>query len=168
MDFDCLFGSFLEFDLLACLLFFCLWIPLGLVALWTFTSVFTHCLFLLSLLPTLNKLQDMDSNTASTSSLQNTSPPMNPAEVSELQTAFAYQSEMLREYREQLEKLQSTNEYLTHYLRSLPPPAPQTVSFAMPDKFDGSADYCKGFIRQVEIFFDNQKDKFTDGKKFAF
>uniref|UniRef100_A0A672N1C9 Ty3 transposon capsid-like protein domain-containing protein n=1 Tax=Sinocyclocheilus grahami TaxID=75366 RepID=A0A672N1C9_SINGR len=47
--------------------------------------------------------------------------------LSELQAAFAYQSD-----------LQSTNEYLTHYIRSLPPPMPQTVSLAMPGKFDGS------------------------------
>jgi len=94
----------------------------------------------------------MDSNTASASSLQNTLPLMNPAEVSELQAAFAYQSEVLKGYQEQLDKLQSANEYLTHYIRSLPPPTPQTESFAMPDKFDGSAEQCRGFIRQVEIF----------------
>ncbi len=44
-----------------------------------------------------NKLPHMDSNSASASSLQNTSPPMNPAEVSNLQAAFTYQSEMLKE-----------------------------------------------------------------------
>uniref|UniRef100_A0A672NT97 CCHC-type domain-containing protein n=1 Tax=Sinocyclocheilus grahami TaxID=75366 RepID=A0A672NT97_SINGR len=91
------------------------------------------------------------------------------SEVSELQAAFAYQSEVLKDYQKQLESLQSTNEYLTHYIRSLPPPMPQTVSLAMPDKFDGSADKCRGFIRQVEIYFDHQKDKFaSDNQKFAF
>ncbi|KAL0154822.1 hypothetical protein M9458_049085 [Cirrhinus mrigala] len=83
-----------------------------------------------------NKLPQMDSNAASASSLQNTSPTLNPAEVSNLQAAFAYQSELLKSYQEQLAKLQSVNEHLTHYVRSLPPPMPSTVSFALPNKFD--------------------------------
>ncbi|KAL0173222.1 hypothetical protein M9458_033533, partial [Cirrhinus mrigala] len=90
----------------------------------------------------------MDSNATSASSLQNTSPPLNPAEVSNLQAAFAYQSELLKSYQEQLTKLQSVNERLTHYVRSLPPPLPSTVSFALPNKFDGTAEQCKGFVRQ--------------------
>ena len=65
-----------------------------------------------------NKLLHMDSHSASASSLQNTSPPLNPAEVSNLQAAFAYQSNMLKEYQEQLTKLQSVNEHLTHYITS--------------------------------------------------
>ncbi len=96
----------------------------------------------------------MDSNTASASpSLQNTLPSMNPVEVSQLQAAFTYQSEVLKGYQEQLNQLQSANEHLTHYIRSLPSPTPQTVRLAMPEKFDGSAEQCRGFIRQVEIFF---------------
>ncbi len=43
----------------------------------------------------------MDSSSASAPSLQNTSPTMNPAEVSNLQTAFAYQGELLKGYQEQ-------------------------------------------------------------------
>ncbi|KAL0183731.1 hypothetical protein M9458_019427, partial [Cirrhinus mrigala] len=111
----------------------------------------------------------MDSNSASASMLQNTSPPMNPAEVSNLQVAFAYQSEMLKSYQEQLAKLQSVNEHLTQYIRSLPPPMPRTVSFALPDKFDGTAEQCKGFIRQIKLYFDHQRDQFeTEEKKCAF
>ncbi|KAK3563117.1 hypothetical protein QTP86_016350 [Hemibagrus guttatus] len=60
--------------------------------------------------------------------LQNTSPPMNPAEVSNLQAAFAYQSDVLREYRDQLTKAQAANEYLTQHLRSLPPHVPRKLS----------------------------------------
>jgi len=93
----------------------------------------------------------MDSNAASASSLQNTSPKLNPAEVSNLQAAFAYQSEVLKGYQEQLAKLQSVNEHLTHYIQSLPSTTPKTVSIALPDKFDACADQCKGFIRQVKI-----------------
>ncbi len=39
----------------------------------------------------------------------------------------------------------------------------------MPEKFDGSAEQCRGFIRQVEIFFANQEEQFySDEKKCAF
>ncbi|KAI2659768.1 Transposon Tf2-6 polyprotein [Labeo rohita] len=94
---------------------------------------------------------------------------MNPAEVSSLQAAFAYQSELLKGYQEQLANLQSVNEHLTHYIRSLPPPTPKTVSFALPDKFDGSTEQCRGFLRQVKIYFDHQGDKFeSEEKKCAF
>lgn len=68
----------------------------------------------------LNKGLHLDYNLASIS-LHNTSPPMNPAEVSNLQTAFAYQSDILKGYQEHLGKLQAANEYLTHYLQSLSP-----------------------------------------------
>ncbi len=111
----------------------------------------------------------MDSTSASAASLQNTLPPMNPAEVSNLQAAFAYQSELMKGYQEQLTNLQSVNEHLTHYIRSLPSPTQKTVSFALPDKFDGSADQCRGFIRQVRIYLDHQGDKFeSEEKRCAF
>ncbi|KAI2660547.1 Transposon Tf2-9 polyprotein [Labeo rohita] len=111
----------------------------------------------------------MDSTPASASTLQNTSPTMNPAEVSNLQAAFAYQSEILKSYQEQLSKLQSVNEHLTQYIRSLPPPSSRTVSFALPNKFDGTAELCKGFVRQDKLYFDHQSDKFeTEETKCAF
>ncbi|KAK3526056.1 hypothetical protein QTP70_014676 [Hemibagrus guttatus] len=94
---------------------------------------------------------------------------MNPAEVSNLQAAFAYQSDVLREYQDQLTKAQAANEYLTQHLRSLSPPVPRKVSFALPDKFNGSVEQCKGFIRQVEIFFMHQGTDFeSEEKKCAF
>ncbi|MGL4909959.1 MAG: DUF4939 domain-containing protein, partial [Cetobacterium sp.] len=94
---------------------------------------------------------------------------MNPAEVSGLQAAFAYQSELLKGYQEQLAKLQSVNEHLTHYIRSLPPPTPRTVSFALPDKFNGSAEHCRGFLRQVGIYLNHQGEKFmSETDKCAF
>ncbi len=112
----------------------------------------------------------MDSTSASASTpLQNTSPPMNPAEVSQLQAAFAYQSELLKNYQEQLNKLQSANDHLTHYIRSLPSPSTSTVRLALPDKFDGSAGQCRGFIRQVHIYVESQWDQFSsEGSKCTF
>ncbi len=112
----------------------------------------------------------MDSTSASASTpLQNTSPPMNPAEVSQLQAAFAYQSELLKNYQEQLNKLQSANDHLTHYIRSLPSPSTSTVRLALPDKFDGSAGQCRGFIRQVRIYVESSRDQFSsEGSKCTF
>ncbi len=46
---------------------------------------------------------------------------------------------------------------------------PKKVSFALPDKFDGTVEQCKGFRRQVEIFFNHQGEGFeSDEKKCAF
>ncbi|RXN25049.1 macrophage mannose receptor 1-like isoform X1 [Labeo rohita] len=64
--------------------------------------------------------------------------------------AFAYQSEILKSYQEQLSKLQSVNEHLTQYIRALPPPTPKTVSFALPDKFDGRVDATQNYIRIID------------------
>ncbi|RXN12185.1 Pol poly [Labeo rohita] len=76
---------------------------------------------------------------------------------------------MLKSYQEQLTKLQSVNEHLTQYIRTLPPPTPLIVSFALPDKFDCTAKTCKGFVRQIKLYFDHQSDKFaTEEKKCAF
>ncbi len=75
----------------------------------------------------------------------------------------------MKGYQEQLTNLQSVNEHLTHYIRSLPSPTQKTVSFALPDKFDGSADQCRGFIHQVRIYLDHQGDKFeSEEKRCAF
>lgn len=116
-------------------------------------------------LPTVLDLSAVDftkalhiySNAAS-ASLHNTSPPKNPAEVTNLQAAFAYQSDVIKEYHD-----------LTQYLRSLPPSMPTKVNFALPDKFNSSAEQCKCFIRQVEIFFMHQGSSFdSDDKMCAF
>uniref|UniRef100_A0A4W5KFP9 CCHC-type domain-containing protein n=1 Tax=Hucho hucho TaxID=62062 RepID=A0A4W5KFP9_9TELE len=117
----------------------------------------------------LNKPPHLDSNSASAYSLRNTSPAMNPAETLDIQAAFAYQSEVLKGYQEQLTTLQSVNEHLTSYIQSLPPPTPKTVSFALPDKFNGNAEQCKGFVRQIQLFLDHQGDAFeSEEGKCAF
>ncbi len=134
-------------------------------------SGLTHCLFYRPLFKALtsNKLPLMDSNRTPASLLQNTSLPMDPAEVSNLQAAVSYQTELLQGYQEQLTQQRTINEHLTHYIRSLPPPTPKTVSFALPDKFDGTAEQCKGFIHQVQIYLDHQGERFeSEGKRCAF
>lgn len=37
------------------------------------------------------------------------------------------------------------------------------VRMALPEKFDGSAKKCKGFLRQYSIFFSLQPDVFNQG-----
>ncbi|KAI2668506.1 Transposon Tf2-11 polyprotein [Labeo rohita] len=101
-------------------------------------------------------------------SSQNTSPHSDPAKVSQLQAALAYQSEMLAGYQEQLMQLRSANDSLTQYIRSLPAPHSTLVRPALPDKFDGSPELCRGFIRQCKIFFDSQPEAYDqDIKKCA-
>ncbi len=134
-------------------------------------SGLTYCLFYRPLFKALtsNKLPLMDSNRTPASLLQNTSPPMDPAEVLNLQAAVSYQTELFQGYQEQLTQQRTINEHLTHYIRSLPPPTPKTVSFALPDKFDGTAEQCKGFIHQVQIYLDYQGERFeSEEKKCAF
>lgn len=117
-----------------------------------------------------NKSLHMDSTTPpSQSTLQNTSPDQNPAEMSQLQAAFAYQNEMITEFQTQLTSLRAANDHLTRYIQSLPSTRHEAVRFSLPDKFDGTAEKCKGFIRQCSIYFDNQPEAFVrDTTKCSF
>lgn len=59
------------------------------------------------------------------------SPHLDPAEVSGIRTTLDYQSKMLRNFQDQLEKAHVANNNLTSYVHSLP----QTKSVTLPDKF---------------------------------
>lgn len=106
----------------------------------------------LELLDCLNKHPHMDSSSASASlSLQNTLPTMNPVEVSQLQVAFDYQSKLLKNCQEQLNKLQSANDHLTYYIQSASFATQPTVRLALPaciyvesqrDQFQFEASKC--------------------------
>lgn len=87
---------------------------------------------------------------------QNTSPNMDPAEVSQLQAAFTYQSEILSGYQEQLINLRNANDSLTPHIHSLTTPQSSLVRLAIPDKFDGSPELCHGLIRKCKILFASQ------------
>lgn len=80
------------------------------------------------------------------SSLQNTSPSMNPANVANLQAAYNFQSDLLQSYQEQLSKLQAVNEHLTHYIQSLTANKTKKVSISEPDKFYGTAYISRGLF----------------------
>ncbi len=112
----------------------------------------------------------MDSNTQpSQSTLQNTLPDQNPAEITQLQAAFAYQNELIKDFQGQLSSLRAANEHLMCYIQSLQPTRPDPVRISLPDKFDGSAEKCRGFLRQCTIYFYNQPEAFRrDSAKCSF
>ncbi len=100
---------------------------------------------------------------------QNTSPDQNPAELTQLQAAFAYQNELIKDFQGHLSSLRAANEHLMCYIQSLPPTRPDPVRISLPDKFDGSAERCRGFLRQCTIYFDNQPEAFRrDSAKCSF
>ncbi len=73
-------------------------------------------------------------STRPTSSLQNTSPGMDPAEVSKLLSTIEYQNDLLKGFQAQFLTLQAANEHLTQYICSLPAQQPDQVSFVLPEK----------------------------------
>ncbi|KAK3519723.1 hypothetical protein QTP70_003700 [Hemibagrus guttatus] len=53
----------------------------------------------------------------------------------------------------------------TSYAARTPPHhgiRPQSPRLALPDKFDGSADRCRGFLRQCEVFFAHQPGMYSN------
>lgn len=85
---------------------------------------------------------------------------MDPAEVSQLQADYAYQSEILKGYQEQLSHLSAANKSLTQYIHSFPSPQATPVRFTP--------------LKNLEDFYSNavmqsQHESFNqDSKKCAF
>ncbi|KAK3547987.1 hypothetical protein QTP70_001650 [Hemibagrus guttatus] len=101
---------------------------------------------------------------------QDTSPPMDPAE---LRAIIIRQGALIRSYQDQVEALQSQ----LHSTSTAAPPPPrdppaacgESPRLAMPEKYDGSADRCRGFLRQCEVFFTHQLGVYrNEGTKCAF
>ncbi|KAK3556894.1 hypothetical protein QTP70_022389 [Hemibagrus guttatus] len=100
----------------------------------------------------------MDPTTWSPS--QNTLPIMDPAE---LYNIIVQQGAIICSYQDQVEALQDQ-------LRSASIAAPrdppathgESPRLALPDKFDGSADRCRGFLRQCEVFFSHQPGMYQE------
>ncbi|KAI2656673.1 Retrotransposon-derived protein PEG10 [Labeo rohita] len=106
---------------------------------------------------------------ASDPSLQKTSPSEDPAAVYHLSTEVSAQAAMLATHQQQLQRLTSLTEELVRTLQSLrvteanvrpaEPPQPPAASnqsttsprLAFPEKFDGSPEKCKGFLRRPRI-----------------
>ncbi|KAL0196887.1 hypothetical protein M9458_005427, partial [Cirrhinus mrigala] len=98
------------------------------------------------------------------------------------------QATMLTQHQQQLERLTALTEQLVQAVQGLqvaappvatsPPPPAQTPAvqpvaasprLAFPEKFDGTADKCKGFLLQCTLFVNQQPNLYaTDESKIAF
>ncbi|KAK3516480.1 hypothetical protein QTP70_017817, partial [Hemibagrus guttatus] len=98
----------------------------------------------------------MDPNTSASGGApsQNTSPIMDPAELRDI---IVRQGAIIRSYQDQVEALQEQLRGASIAASRDPPTARgESPRLALPDKFDGSADRCRGFLRQCEVFFAHQ------------
>ncbi len=132
----------------------------------------------------------MDPNSVD-SSLQKTSPELDPAAVYRLSTEVSAQASMLVAHQQQLARLPSLTEELVTTLQafrlspseSAPPPppvdpAPQapppshsmaSPRLAYPEKFDGTPAKCKGFLLQCSLFVSQQPVLYpTEESRIAF
>ncbi len=142
----------------------------------------------LSYLHTLLIKLHMDPN-ALDSSLQKTSPHIDPAVFYHFTTEVSAQATVLATQQQQLNHLTSLTEELVRSLRALHLPAPSmnaspqhsptpastaasaTASprLAFPEKFDGSPTRCKGFLLQCSMFIGQQPTLYpTDDSRIAF
>ncbi len=123
------------------------------------------------------------------SSLQKTSPEIDPAVFFHFTTEVSAQAPILVTHQQQLTRLTLLTEEMITALRDLrqqtpvaqtpssstPPPAqtPSTSTtsprLAFPDKFDGSPTKCKGFLLQCSMFVSQQPMLYpTDDSRIAF
>ncbi len=132
----------------------------------------------------------MDPNSVD-SSLQKTSPELDPAAVYRLSTEVSAQANMLVAHQQQLARLTSLTEELVTTLRasrlspseSAPPPPPVNPApqappqshsmasprLAYPEKFDGTPAKCKGFLLQCSLFVSQQPVLYpTEESRIAF
>ncbi|KAK3537210.1 hypothetical protein QTP70_003042, partial [Hemibagrus guttatus] len=104
----------------------------------------------------------MDPNTSASggASSQNTSPIMDPAE---LRNIIVRQGALKRSYQDQVEALQDHLRSASLAApRDLPAARGESPRLALPDKFEGSADRCRGFLRQCEVFFLHQPGMYRE------
>ncbi|KAK3545260.1 hypothetical protein QTP70_002574 [Hemibagrus guttatus] len=91
---------------------------------------------------------------------QNTSPITDPAELHDI---IVRQGAIIRSYQDQVEALQDRLRSASLAAPRDPPAArSESPRLALPDKFDGSADRCRGFLRQCEVFFAHQPGMYRE------
>ncbi|KAI2657028.1 Transposon Tf2-6 polyprotein [Labeo rohita] len=149
------------------------------------SAVVDHSLFALS---DSIKLLHMDppSHDSSTAASQKTSPQTDPATVTRIASEMSAQATMLTHHQQQLDRLTALTDQLVQAIqgmRTSPPPAaspppaqlaaaqPVTASpkLAFPEKFDGTAAKCKGFLLQCTLFVNQQPNLYaSDESKIAF
>ncbi|KAK3513487.1 hypothetical protein QTP70_015506, partial [Hemibagrus guttatus] len=98
---------------------------------------------------------------------ENTSPPTDPAELREI---IVRQDSLICAFQAQLEALTlQLSNATTAAPRETPIARGESPRLALPEKFDGSADCCRGFLRQCEVFFSHQPGVYCkEGTKCAF
>ncbi|KAK3516006.1 hypothetical protein QTP70_000892, partial [Hemibagrus guttatus] len=100
--------------------------------------------------------------------LQNTSLPTDPVALREI---IVQQGVLIRSYQDQVEALQSQlrSTSIGTPSQDLPAARGESPRLAMPEKYDGSADCCHGFLRQCEVFFSYQPGVYREeGTRCAF
>ncbi|KAK3527852.1 hypothetical protein QTP86_009210 [Hemibagrus guttatus] len=105
--------------------------------------------------------QRMDPTTSASGGApsQNTSPIMDPAELRDI---IVRQGAIIRSYQDQVEALQ--DQLCSASIaapRETPAARSESPRLALPDKFDGSADHCQGFLQQCEVFFAHQPEMYS-------
>ncbi|KAK3564093.1 hypothetical protein QTP86_007548 [Hemibagrus guttatus] len=110
---------------------------------------------------------DPDTSASGGASLQNTSPLTDSAELREI---IVRQGAIIRSYQDQLEAMQAQLSRVGIASPRDPPPThSESPRLALPEKFDKSADRCRGFLRQCEVFFSHQPGMYREeGTKCAF
>ncbi|KAK3547186.1 hypothetical protein QTP86_017560 [Hemibagrus guttatus] len=96
-----------------------------------------------------------------------------PPVVELLRAIIVRQGALIRSFQDQVEALQSQLQSASAAAPPPPrdPPAPRgdSLRLTIPEKYDGSADRCRGFLRQCENFFAHQPEVYRDaGTKCAF
>lgn len=128
---------------------------------------------LLAVLDLYKHLQMDSTPSDSGESLQDTFPTMNPAD---LQAALWRQGIIIHAYQVEVETLKATNQLLQQQaqIQAVPPtPTPPHCSelphMALPEKFDGSTDHCRGFLHQSDNFLAHQAELYgADTTRCAF
>ncbi|KAK3545982.1 hypothetical protein QTP70_018649 [Hemibagrus guttatus] len=110
---------------------------------------------------------DPASSGAGGAPLQNISPTTDPAELREI---IVRQDLLIRAFQAQLEALTAQLSSATAATpRESPIARGESPRLALPDKFYGSTDRCRGFLRQCGVFFSHQPGMYSeDGTKCAF
>ncbi|KAK3574653.1 hypothetical protein QTP86_011574 [Hemibagrus guttatus] len=110
---------------------------------------------------------DPDTSASGGAPLQTTSPLTDSAELREI---IVRQGAIIRSYQDQLADMQAQlSQVAIASPRDPPPTHGESPRLALPEKFNGSADRCRGFLRQCEVFFSHQPGMYREeGTKCAF